>query len=127
MNELKSMVLFLMDKTEVEPEEVKMPVLSSNDLQLVFKGGYEEIITNHVWPFKYHKKQLFQGGQPMSDDDIHSFFTTIFKQIEDLFVKHVAINQWTEYDPHGKYPMYSLKIYDRNVTKLKKLLFQQCK
>ena len=128
MNELKNMILFLMDKSDIEPDkEPKMPVLSSSDLQLVFKGGYEALIQEHTWPFRYKKKQLYQGNNLMTDDDIQTFFHGVFKQIEELFMKHVSINQWMEHDPHGKYPMYSLKVYDKNIKKLKPLLLNQCK
>ena len=130
MNELKSMVLFLMDKTDIEKEkekEVPMPVLNSADLQVVLKGGYEELIQSHVWPFQCKKKQLYQGDQLMSEEDVQAFFHGVFKQIEELFMKHVSINQWMDNDPHGKFPMYSLKVYNKNITKLKPVLMSHCK
>ena len=128
MNELKSMVLFLMDKTDQDREpEIKMPVLNSSDLQLVLKGGYEDVIQSHKWPFQCRKKQLYQGDHVMSDDEVHAFFHSVFKQIEELFMKHVTINEWMKYDPLGKFPMYSLKVYDKNIKKLKPILMSQCK
>ena len=126
MNELKSMVLFLMDKTE-EKSEIKMPVLNSSDLQLVLKGGYEDVIQAHTWPFQVKKKQLYQGDHVMSDDEIQTFFHSIFKQIEELFMKHVSVNEWMKHDPLGKFPTYSLKVYDKNIKKLKPILMSQCR
>jgi hypothetical protein len=132
MNELKSMVLFLMDKTDndnsIEKEkEIKMPVLNSSDLQLVFKGGYEEVIQAHIWPFQTRKKQLYQGDHLMTEEEVQSFFNGMFKQIEELFMNHVSINQWMNHDPLGKFPMYSLKVYDKNIKKLKPILISHCK
>ena len=127
IDELKCMVLFLMDKTDVEPEDIKLPVFNSNDLQLVFKGGYEDIIQAHTWPFKTKKKQLYQGDHLMTEEEVQTFFHGMFKQVEELFMKHVSINQWMNHDPLGKFPMYSLKVYDKNIKKLKPILMSQCK
>lgn len=127
LEELKAIVLFLLDKTDRETPVIQMPVLSSSDLQLVLKGGYEEVIEAHKWPFQVKGKSLYKEHVEVTEEELKLFFQSIFKQIEDMFQHHVNINKWMECDPHGKFPMYSLKIYTRNLKKLKSVLINQCK
>ena len=126
LEELKAIVLFLLDKSDKEVK-ISMPILNSSDLQLVLKSGYEEVIMAHDWPFKKRGKCIYKDNAEVSDEELNLFFQSIFKQIEDMFQNHVTINRWEECDPHGKFPMYSLKIYTRNLKKLKSVLINQCK
>ena len=103
--------------------------ITYKDVHGVMQKGYLFFFSSRNWPFRKcgRKLQVLDTvWKDISVDAVEEFLDRIFKKIEEMFDKFVEMNKWLTYDPEGKYPMYSLKVYGvKPIMKIKSLLYKK--
>jgi GTPase SAR1 family protein len=103
--------------------------ITYKDVHNVMQNGYLFFFSSRNWPFRKcgRKIQVLDTiWKDISVDGVEEFLERIFKKIEEMFDKFVETNKWLTYDPEGKYPMYSLKVYGKKpIMKIKSLLYKK--
>jgi len=99
------------------------------DVHNVMNYGYLYFFKSRNWPFRKCGRiiqVLDTTWKDISVDAVEEFLESIFKKIEKMFDKFVELNKWLTYDPEGKYPIYSLKVYGKKpIMKIKSLLYKK--
>jgi hypothetical protein len=103
--------------------------ITYKDVQHIMHNGYVSFFKSYNWPFRKIGKKIQLYDTEWYDitiEMVDMFIKSIFKKIEQMFIRYVEVNQWLSYDPECKYPKYSLIIYGKKpLIKIKSLLYKK--
>ena len=118
-------------RTTMTRTPVELPVLTESDLKLFLFTGIDSMVAAHVWPVAVHNRTTYvcESSQWIraNDTQLKTQVGIILSQLATLFQIYVERKGWIEFDPKGKFPELSMKIYGIKPTVVQQSILKKAK